>query len=76
MNCRLIKILVVLAAAVAGSLHAQAVAPEQPASAVRHGVELTQADAQAWLDGLMPTALHNALVPGAVIVIQIGRAHV
>ena len=69
MNCRSIKILVALATAVAGPLHAQAVSPEQPASAAQRGVELTQADAQAWLDGLMPTALHNALVPGAVIVI-------
>lgn len=30
---------------------------------------LTAVDAQAWLDGLMPTALHTAQVPGAVVVI-------
>ena len=33
------------------------------------GASLTQADAQAWLDGLMPTALRLSRVPGAVVVI-------
>lgn len=30
---------------------------------------LTAADAEAWLDGLMPAALHTAGVPGAVVVL-------
>lgn len=30
---------------------------------------LTSVDAEAWLDGLMPSALHGAHVPGAVVVI-------
>ena len=30
---------------------------------------LTSADAEAWLDGLMPTALNTAQVPGAVVVV-------
>lgn len=35
----------------------------------RHAHELTSHDAEAWLDGLMPTALKTAQVPGAVVVI-------
>ena len=31
--------------------------------------ELTAQDAQAWLDGLMPTALRTARAPGAVVAI-------
>jgi len=31
--------------------------------------ELAPTDAEAWLDGLMPSALHTAGVPGAVVVI-------
>jgi CubicO group peptidase (beta-lactamase class C family) len=38
-----------------------------PPSAVGH--QLSGADAEAWLDGLMPTALNTAQVPGAVVVI-------
>jgi CubicO group peptidase (beta-lactamase class C family) len=64
MKHRLIKFLATLAATLAVPLHAQAVAPERPA-----GAELTPADVQAWLDGLMPTALNEALVPGAVVLI-------
>ena len=30
---------------------------------------LTSADLEAWLDGLMPTALRNAQTPGAVVVV-------
>jgi CubicO group peptidase (beta-lactamase class C family) len=33
------------------------------------GHQLTAEDAEAWLDGLMPTALKSAQVPGAVVVI-------
>jgi CubicO group peptidase (beta-lactamase class C family) len=33
------------------------------------GHQLTEGDAQVWLDGLMPTALNTARVPGAVVVI-------
>jgi len=42
-------------------------APSQDAAPVAH--ELTAQDAQAWLDGLMPTALRTARAPGAVVVI-------
>ena len=45
---------------------AAAAAPAAAASAVH---ELTAQDAQAWLDGLMPTALRTARTPGAVVVI-------
>ena len=45
---------------------ASAPAPAVAASAVH---ELTAQDAQAWLDGLMPTALRTARTPGAVVVI-------
>ncbi len=43
-----------------------------PASAPRAAgaaVPLTAADAEAWLDGLMPAALRGAGVPGAVVVL-------
>jgi len=42
-------------------------APSQDPGPVAH--ELTAQDAQAWLDGLMPTALRTARAPGAVVVI-------
>ena len=45
---------------------ASAPAPAAAASAVH---DLTAQDAQAWLDGLMPTALRTARTPGAVVVI-------
>ena len=38
-----------------------------PAAASAPSHELTAQDAQAWLDGLMPTALRTARTPGAVI---------
>jgi CubicO group peptidase (beta-lactamase class C family) len=40
-------------------------------SALAHSAApaLTAADAEAWLDGLMPSALHSAGVPGAVVVL-------
>jgi CubicO group peptidase (beta-lactamase class C family) len=41
--------------------------PEAPPIAAAH--PLTAADAEAWLDGLMPTALKTGQVPGAVVVI-------
>ena len=41
-------------------------APAAAASTVP-GHELTAQDAQAWLDGLMPTALRTARTPGAVV---------
>ena len=44
-----------------------AAALSQEMSPVAH--ELTAQDAQAWLDGLMPTALRTARAPGAVVVI-------
>ena len=44
-----------------------AAAPTPDAGPVAH--ELTAQDAQAWLDGLMPTALRTARAPGAVVVI-------
>src|SRR5665213_3396410 len=51
--------------AVAGAL--AAVAAQAPASEARH--ELTQADADAWLDGYMPYALEQGDIAGAVVVI-------
>ena len=50
------------AAAVASAPAAAASAP-----ALATGHELTAQDAQAWLDGLMPTALRTARTPGAVV---------
>ena len=46
-------------------------APAQPAlpGARQAAVPLTAADAETWLDGLMPTALRVAGVPGAVVVL-------
>jgi CubicO group peptidase (beta-lactamase class C family) len=51
-------------------------APAEPAAASSAPVvsptsahELTAQDAQAWLDGLMPTALRTARAPGAVVAI-------
>jgi CubicO group peptidase (beta-lactamase class C family) len=46
-------------------------APAQPAQPGMKpaAVPLTAADAEAWLDGLMPTALRVAGVPGAVVVL-------
>ncbi|WP_077036754.1 serine hydrolase [Pelomonas sp. KK5] len=41
--------------------------PVQAAPAAAH--DLTPVDAEAWLDGLMPSALHTARVPGAVVVL-------
>ena len=41
--------------------------PAPAAAPVAH--ELTAQDAQAWLDGLMPTALRTARAPGAVVAI-------
>lgn len=54
-----------LAAAALGALalHGPTVAAPAPA------VPLTAGDAEAWLDGLLPAALHTARVPGAVVVI-------
>jgi len=50
---------------------APAVAPAIGAAASGAALshELTAQDAQAWLDGLMPTALRTARTPGAVVVI-------
>ena len=42
---------------------------QAPPALAAAGHALTEADAQAWLDGLMPTALKTAEVPGAVVVI-------
>src|SRR5271165_6740487 len=39
------------------------------AAATRTAHDLTATDVEAWLDGLMPTALHTAQTPGAVVVI-------
>jgi len=50
-----------LALVSAGLCAAPAAAPALPAH------ELTAQDAQAWPDGLMPTALRTARAPGAVI---------
>ena len=54
--------------------HAQASAPEARATlhgdhSRRAGRELTQADADAWLDGLVPYALQRNEIAGAVVVI-------
>jgi CubicO group peptidase (beta-lactamase class C family) len=51
-----------------------AVAPPEagaaaPVPARKTGVALTATDAEAWLDGLMPSALRGARVPGAVVVL-------
>jgi CubicO group peptidase (beta-lactamase class C family) len=40
-----------------------------PVAAATPAHELTAQDAQAWLDGLMPTALRTARAPGAVVAI-------
>jgi len=64
MISRLIGSLAALALLASGQARAQPAEPVPPAAAV-----LTRADAQAWLDGLMPTALQLSRVPGAVIVI-------
>jgi len=46
-------------------------APAQPVAPgmARGAVPLTAADAETWLDGLMPTALRVSGVPGAVVVL-------
>jgi len=54
------------ASAPGASAAAAASAPIAPALPAH---ELTAQDAQAWLDGLMPTALRTARTPGAVVVI-------
>jgi CubicO group peptidase (beta-lactamase class C family) len=51
------------AADTTGAEDAQSVARAAPAH------QLTAEDAEAWLDGLVPTALNTAQVPGAVVVI-------
>lgn len=71
MIIRLIGLLMGLALALAtpatvGAQPSEATPVLAPAPA---GALLTQADAQAWLDGLMPTALRLSRVPGAVVVI-------
>ena len=43
--------------------------PSAPAAPAAAAHELTAQDAQAWLDGLMPTALRTARTPGAVVAI-------
>lgn len=59
----------------AGSLQpvcAQALPPVSPAAPPRAtavAVPLTATDAEAWLDGLMPTALRTTGVPGAMVVV-------
>ncbi len=59
---------IALAVASAGLCAAPSEAAPTPVAApVAH--ELTAQDAQAWLDGLMPTALRTARAPGAVIAI-------
>jgi CubicO group peptidase (beta-lactamase class C family) len=45
------------------------IASALPASPAGPAHELTTADAEAWLDGLMPAAMHTAQVPGAVVAI-------
>lgn len=42
-------------------------APVAPSA--KSGTALTATDLEAWLDGLMPTALRNARAPGAVVVV-------
>jgi len=54
------------AAPVAASAPAASAVPIAPAAAAH---ALDAQDAQAWLDGLMPTALRTARTPGAVVVI-------
>ena len=48
---------------------APAASAPAPAAAASAAHDLTAQDAQAWLDGLMPTALRTARTPGAVVVI-------
>ena len=48
---------------------APAVAASAPVASAAVAHELTAQDAQAWLDGLMPTALRTAHTPGAVVAI-------
>lgn len=42
---------------------------QAPAVTSAAGHALTAADLETWLDGLMPSALHSAGVPGAVVVV-------
>ncbi len=75
--CNHLRVLTLaLSAAALGPAGAQtgpapATTPQAAAAApVRQaGTVLTAVDAEAWLDGLMPSALRGARVPGAVVVI-------
>jgi len=53
----------------AESVTPAAAAASAPVAAPAVAHELTAQDAQAWLDGLMPTALRTARTPGAVVAI-------
>ncbi|MBW8778980.1 MAG: beta-lactamase family protein [Burkholderiales bacterium] len=57
------------AASAPGSAPAAAAAASAPIAPALPAHALTAQDAQAWLDGLMPTALRTARTPGAVVVI-------
>jgi CubicO group peptidase (beta-lactamase class C family) len=58
-----------VAASAAASAPAAPAAASAPIASASPAHELTAQDAQAWLDGLMPTALRTARTPGAVVVI-------
>ena len=53
----------------ASAADAPVAAASAPVAVALPAHELTAQDAQAWLDGLMPTALRTARAPGAVIAI-------
>ncbi|MFG6463109.1 serine hydrolase domain-containing protein [Roseateles sp. DXS20W] len=57
--------------ALASTPPAPAAAPEvsSPKPAAKAGTPLTAVDVEAFIDGLVPTALRNARVPGAVVVV-------
>ncbi len=59
----------VATAAVVGPPISPAPAAASPATLPVAGHALTAVDVEAWMDGLMPTALDTAQVPGAVVVV-------
>jgi CubicO group peptidase (beta-lactamase class C family) len=68
----LIAVLLAAGSIVNWSAAAGAAADQQPlvhAPPPAVGHQLSEGDAEAWLDGLVPTALNTAQVPGAVVVI-------
>ena len=73
---RMLKLLAVFAAALAWPVAAQVPAPRAPAVTAAAGpvspvatAALTKADVDAWLDGIVPYAIDQADIAGAVVVV-------